>query len=258
MRMVTQIGPVCLILCVLASFAVGQGTLSQPPPGRPVTFQSPSSVPDKNRELLDSDPRFKIKMTISKRSVSLSDALRTLSGLSKIPFLVDDNEGATRRLSFSFNDMSLADIIDGIAALYHYELEVRKSGVLVFRPEAATGQESQSLPEQKDIARAGSDFETGLEKLPPSLKDALDRGGEVTVKDLPPAMQTAAQSMLSSHLSQMNWGPNSEAMGRLGDRLLGNFSNTNVRWQTNGDMCSFSIGMHNVGGMSMSFRRPKK
>jgi hypothetical protein len=214
-------------------------------------------VEDKNRELLDSDPRLKVKVTLSKRSVTLNEALRSLTNISRVSFLAEDNEAANKRLSFAFENTPLKDVLEGIAALYYFEVELRKSGILVFRAGKAGDQFDPDTASKEDLSRAGNEFADSLDKLSTEKKDALDRG--LPMSELPPAMQAAARGMISARIAELEGSPREEdkPFVQLGRNLLGKFGLTNAQWHSNGSQCTLSLGMPNAGQLGITFRRSR-
>ncbi|HZP82198.1 MAG TPA: hypothetical protein VFB21_11205 [Chthonomonadaceae bacterium] len=84
------------------------------------------------REAVASDPRLKQKVTMEIQRADIGEVLRLLAQAANIDFAAQHPGLNATRHSFACKQMPLKDVLDRIAALFHYTWGRRKSGVFMF------------------------------------------------------------------------------------------------------------------------------
>ncbi len=193
----------------LLPLSVVKGQQNQASEKEPITNTTASKL-----NPLDNDPRLRIKVTLKRRLTRVAEALRELSIRTKVKLEAEGNEVRPARLSFSYKDISLKDILDSIAAVHNWEWERRKGGILILRERDNTALQNALRPHsqaQAEIYRKGREFVNLLSKQSQELQNSLwahpMRGfplpNGIGFGELPTPMQQVLRDMLAARREEL-------------------------------------------------------
>ena len=153
--------------------------------------------------LLERDARLQQRVTLVTPGITMREALRALARQSRVRLTVLDSEMSSIKLSSSFKEAPLRDVMDALGALYVLRWVKDRRGAYVLEPDDSAS--DFHLPQnqwQEQRYQAGLDFAARVQALPPQARHALagDEGVEYT--DLPPAMRAGVRRMLESRIAE--------------------------------------------------------
>lgn len=211
------IPPLAALTCLLPITAHAQASLHFSPAPAPQSVAVTQSVvaPVKSAQtpegaMLDTDPRLKQKVTLTLDNVTLSKALAQMSVKTHVSLLADGEQLQTKKLSASFVDKPLRDVLDALASLGSFEWVGRKSGAIVLRAIPAPVVEPA-------MEKYGDQIKGFVDKMTPEQQQALTQPYATPMASLPPDMQAAIVGAISNMHDPI--GPDGQPIPMFEDML---------------------------------------
>ena len=110
------------------------------PSSPPILLDHTKEDMSSREEAVSKDARLKTKYTLEGKSLDFAEALLKLSALTRLNFAAEfwnrhwEMQNDAQPHTFSFQEMTLTDILDHLASEYHASWSWRPSGIIVWHP----------------------------------------------------------------------------------------------------------------------------
>lgn len=220
----------------------------------------PGSPGAQAANVLDSDARLKLKVTIERKNTTIEKAFSVLSKLTQVKMQAGEPEIAISPVAFRYNSVSLKEIFDSLAVLHGWRWKRDSNKVWILYSPLRMNALRPRNEHQAETYRLGQQFLDQMSQLSDAQKSALwidgtsnDAVKSVPLSSLPENMQQTVQQMIASD------GRDSDALGEprppaIKSILEGGNLNVFLQGNRHEDHDSYSVTVGNGrGGIGMSF-----